>query len=403
MGQIIGRAAKPDACNLRSLSSYGIPAAGQHILVSTDNSAMQNGQGIFDAYVVGDGKTAATALLLKKITPVKVTDINWADLAISDESGAIIMYLSDGHIVTKNFNSANSLKLKDDTTNDFSICDEVGYEVLRVENGHIITKEFDSRNVGESPRFGIGKFAGKTLGVIGDSISTFAGSLPSDIAGYDGATYATYQPTSAMPTIDLMWWYKVAEALGMDTSKIANCSWSGSKVTGNSGATSSAVSGCSTRRVNDLAAYGFVPDIIVCYISCNDWANEVAVGTWSVSDSVPSEGVLSTLREAYAMLLYKLHTTYPTSRIFCCTITDDRNRDEAVGYPSSNGNGVTTYQWNENIKEIASAFGCDVIDLHSCGINLFNLSTYSVDGLHPNALGHELIANKVISELLTKF
>lgn len=69
MGQIIGRTAKPDACNLRSLSSFGTPAAGQHILVSTDNSAMQNGQGNFDAYVVGDGNTAATALELKEIVP----------------------------------------------------------------------------------------------------------------------------------------------------------------------------------------------------------------------------------------------------------------------------------------------------------------------------------------------
>ena len=67
MGQIIGRTAKPDACNLRSLSSFGIPAAGQHILVSTDNSAMRNGQGNFDAYVVGDGHTAATELPLQYI------------------------------------------------------------------------------------------------------------------------------------------------------------------------------------------------------------------------------------------------------------------------------------------------------------------------------------------------
>lgn len=73
MGQIIGRSAKPDACNLRSLSSFGTPGAGQHILVSTDNSAMQNGQGNFDAYVVGDGHTAATALELHPLENEMVT------------------------------------------------------------------------------------------------------------------------------------------------------------------------------------------------------------------------------------------------------------------------------------------------------------------------------------------
>ena len=74
MGQIIGRSAKPDACNIRSLSNFGTPAAGQHILVSTDNSAMANGQGNFDSYVVGDGTHAAQYLEVKsidsKIVPV---------------------------------------------------------------------------------------------------------------------------------------------------------------------------------------------------------------------------------------------------------------------------------------------------------------------------------------------
>ena len=64
MGQIRGTKAKVSACNIRSLSSFGIPYAGMHILVSTDNSAMADGNGNFDAYVVGDGVTAATALPL---------------------------------------------------------------------------------------------------------------------------------------------------------------------------------------------------------------------------------------------------------------------------------------------------------------------------------------------------
>jgi hypothetical protein len=66
MGQIIGRAAKPKRCNLNKLSQLGTPAAGEYILVSSDNSMNAAGQGNFDAYVVGDGHTAATALPLIK-------------------------------------------------------------------------------------------------------------------------------------------------------------------------------------------------------------------------------------------------------------------------------------------------------------------------------------------------
>lgn len=66
MGQIIGSAAKPKRCNLNQLSQLGTPAAGEHILVSSDNSMNAAGQGNFDCYIVGNGTSAATALTLHK-------------------------------------------------------------------------------------------------------------------------------------------------------------------------------------------------------------------------------------------------------------------------------------------------------------------------------------------------
>ena len=73
MGQIIGSAAKPKRCNLNKLSQLVTPAAGEHILVSSDNSMNAAGQGNFDCYIVGDGTKAATALPLIK-TYANVTD-----------------------------------------------------------------------------------------------------------------------------------------------------------------------------------------------------------------------------------------------------------------------------------------------------------------------------------------
>ena len=67
MGQIVSDKAKPKRCNINKLSQLGTPAAGEHILVSSDNSMNAAGQGNFDCYIVGDGKTAATELELKKI------------------------------------------------------------------------------------------------------------------------------------------------------------------------------------------------------------------------------------------------------------------------------------------------------------------------------------------------
>lgn len=87
MGQIVSLAAKPKRCNANQLSQVPTPAAGEHILVSSDNSMNAAGQGEFDAFVIGDGSTLAknlplhyfkegelAALLSLKTTPLV---LNW--------------------------------------------------------------------------------------------------------------------------------------------------------------------------------------------------------------------------------------------------------------------------------------------------------------------------------------
>ena len=71
MGQIVGGAAKPKRCNLNKLSQLVTPAAGEYILVSSDNSMNAEGQGNFDCYIEGDGQKAATALPLHYISDEK--------------------------------------------------------------------------------------------------------------------------------------------------------------------------------------------------------------------------------------------------------------------------------------------------------------------------------------------
>ena len=286
---------------------------------------------------------------------------------------------------------------------DFAISDEDGNSIVKFSGGHIKTKNFDSSDQ-STFNSQIAKFKGKKIAIIGDSISTYSGWLPSDVSGYTGSSYETYYPRGNVDAVSKTWWHKVATTLGIDTQNINNCSWSGSRVTGNSTTTSSAYCACSNKRISDLAIRGFNPDIVLVFISCNDWAGEVAVGTWSVESSLPQEGQLNTMREAYVIMLNKIHQSYPNARIFCCTILDDYRRDETSGWPSNNGNGVSTYEWNKNIVEIANAMGCDVVDMGQCGLNYSNIAANAVDtGLHPNASGMEMMAKKVVSELIAKY
>ena len=332
-------------------------------------------------------------------------------LSIIDENGNAVAIFKDGHILTKMFNSRDIMMEADFPLAQFAISDERGNPVVVFKDGHIRTKNFNSANIpsglNDLPYPFLDKFKGKTLGIIGDSISTFQGWLPSDIPGYDGSTYAVYYPHGTLTMVQQTWWYKVAMQLGISPEHISNCSWSGSRVSGNSTSTTSAGAACSTRRISDLTLRGFTPDIIICFISCNDWGNvpNVPIGTWKVTDPIPSEGTITEMRAAYALMLNKLHVAYPQSRVFCCTILDDFARDRTAGWPSNNYDGVSTHEWNENIIDVATALGCDVINLHRCGINYSNIAEYyAVDaGLHPNSAGHTLMARKIVAELFAKY
>ena len=240
------------------------------------------------------------------------------------------------------------------------------------------------------------------LAIIGDSISSYKGSSPSDLEDYTGEKYPFYYPHGDVSHIDNMWWYKVAKALGVSDNNICNCSWSGSRVTGNSVSTTTASVGCSTKRIMDLSAKGFDPDFVFCYISCNDWASGVPLGNWSKMEGVPTEGIISTSTEAYALMITKIKEYYPSCLIICLTNLDDTKRDYSPGWPSNNRNGVSVDDWNRSLMELSRALGCISVDLQDCGITYNNVSKFTVDGgLHPNDAGMTLIANKVVQELET--
>lgn len=333
------------------------------------------------------------------------TYLNFGNLTASEDELTVFYYDNIWHKSSAVITTGHPVEVTDASNTNLDIKDENRNILVRFAEGHIQTKYFDSREI---PYDVLSKFKGKKMAIIGDSISTYEDWLPSDLPGYDGASYATYYPSGNVNNVQLTWWFRTAMMLGLAPGDINNCSWSGSYVTTvgsvNSDSTASAKPGCSTRRISDLSIRGWSPDIVLISISCNDWANNVSVGSWAISDAIPAEGAVTTMREAYALMLNKIHTTYPAARVFCCTNMDDLKRDKATGWPSNNSSGVTTYQWNANIKEIAEAFGCDVINLHDCGINYSNAASYTLDsGLHPNADGMELMARKVFNELISKY
>lgn len=225
---------------------------------------------------------------------------------------------------------------------------------------------------------------GKSVSILGDSISTYEGYIPDGNAVYYTGSRA------GVSDVRQTWWKRAIDALGYKLN--TNNSWSGDRVTGRG-----------ITRATQLDD-GTNPDIIIVYLGINDFNGNIALGSYNGRGAVPS--ATNTFREAYANMLKAMLKKYTTSKVYACTLVTDQYTTDEVEAPEVNGAGVYLSEYNDAIREIAKAFCVEVIDLESCGITIYNGKQYMGDYnestsyfLHPNAEGHRLIAETVIKAL----
>lgn len=231
-------------------------------------------------------------------------------------------------------------------------------------------------------------YKGKTLSILGDSISTFAGYIPSGNANYYTGS------NCGVSSVNDTWWMKLINALGM-TLKLNN-SWSGSRVTTTNG---DAGAGCMARCQN----LGTNPNVIIVFMGINDFNNEVPLGTYDGNGTFPT--ATTTFREAYAIMLNKIMTAYPRTEIWCATLPACERNGE-TGAPEINGNNVLLDDFNKAIRNLAQVFGAKVLEHAQCGLTYQNMNIYmgdwndsTMNALHPNASGHSIIANNDIWQM----
>ena len=219
---------------------------------------------------------------------------------------------------------------------------------------------------------------GKKVSILGDSISTFTGTMPAD--------YNIYYPESGdIPNAGQTWWGQLLANTGMVLCR--NASSANTDVTGNSLALDGSAPGCSIRRIVDLKGTdGSNPDVIIIYMGINDFARSRTLGSFT-SPGVQTEGDVMVFTDAYELMLQKIKALYPTASIYCCTLLERCDLNGNTGAPAVNLNGDTVADFNTQIKAIAKAYGASVIDFYNCGINYTNLSLFTVDGIHPTWIG----------------
>lgn len=239
---------------------------------------------------------------------------------------------------------------------------------------------------------------GKTLSILGDSISTYSGisnnaSIQQGLAG----SYVFYKPGTLGVWQKDTWWQQTADALGLRL--LVNNSWSGSCMLMEGGG----VAGAFRERCIQLHTNGGEePDIIAIYLGTND--QEYFPDTLGTAEEIDFSALIQpgedgftyaepvTCMEAYAIALHKIQQRYPQAEVYCFTL---------VQRPFSNPFSMLVF--NVQLKYLTEHFGVNLVDLAWCGIHC-GRQTFDLqmgDYVHPAPAGMDAIAGSFVSAILS--
>lgn len=282
-------------------------------------------------------------------------------------------------------------------------------------NGSYLNIELICRGEKRSP------LEDKYISFTGDSITTFANFVTTQ-AGYpEGNTAgdnAYYYPASGkvINNVDATWWGILARDNRMQI--LRNDAWSGSRVSSATGSTDTKCL-CGTERRYYLrntyepataTTYPFgIPEIVVNMIGTNDLSGNVELGTEMFKGVMGTEDEYKTILSAYSLMCRRFAGEYNKNGAKIVHFIIPRGSD--WGY--ANSNGVTIADLSLAFERIAKAWGqyfiplsyftgfnpaqykrntCPTASVHR---NFRSTEFSSADGLHPNVVGMEILADGV--------
>lgn len=252
-------------------------------------------------------------------------------------------------------------------------------------------------------------FAGKTVSVLGDSISTYPGvsndaSSNSTIGGnalyYTEGKLGVYRADT--------WWQQAVDALDMEL--LVNNAWSGSAIHAKrNGAEAAYIDRC-VQLHNDTTDKD--PDVIWSFIGTNDFS-WYYTSAWGTVDAIDFDALITagtggtytyatptTVYEAYAIMLHKMGARYPDADIYVMGLITRREPAVASNYVD---NGQPT-AINAGIKTLVEKMGCTYVDIESLIPSTpAEFDKYIGDQkVHPGPLGHDVLTTAVVSAMLEK-
>lgn len=208
------------------------------------------------------------------------------------------------------------------------------------------------------------------LGILGDSISTFNGIIPSD--------HRPYYPTTNSVCADVDDWKKTYWGHLINDywhcELDVNSSWSGSCVAAGD------PSAVRTPFVERLDLFKD-PDTIILFGGTNDCqaVRQIALGEYDYISPPEALNKYARFRESYIWVIKTLQAKFPEAQIICIL-----------------GNHIEG-EYGESVKEIATHFELPLIDFRGDT----QVTIYSE--LHPNTAGHAHMAQRIYEETLNLF
>ena len=240
---------------------------------------------------------------------------------------------------------------------------------------------------------------GKSVSILGASISTYAGTSNGTAADTTNSTIKNnvkYYPNNTIPEVGLQdtWWMQLVN--DFDLRLLVNNSWSGSAIfLERSGTVGAYVDRCLQLHDNTGDNAGETPDIIIIQMGFNDFSyGKSTLGTSNIDyDTLITEngyGTPSTTMEATAIMLDKITKRYPNAEIYMF------NHFKRIGQSASDTSLME--ELNTSISTVCGKFGVNVVDLYT----VLNAPELIGDGrLHPNRLGMDVITEAVKSSILS--
>ena len=318
-------------------------------------------------------------------------------------------------------------------------------------------------------------YKGKTVAIIGDSISTNGnwsmsnplGNVPEFVCGEEDiglefSAYVTYydvgttiggheiteedvgnELTFTVSMSDALnnvaigkpknnnaasiktWWEVASEVLGFDAIPVC---WSGSSITSHEENKTedghyiykcsyswheSQIRKCGIREPGSMTRTA--PDMVIIFRGANDLTHSPYSRITDYLDGYPSAYPADdtyddsgTTRYDYVkgmrLLINKLRTAYPKTKIVLCTM----NYFRRLGSSTWTTNGTDNWQkYNEMIRRLAAYEGCDLIDFAKDGLNWANAkysyynegTSESASWTHPNTAGHAVMGQRALLDM----